>query len=217
MERITPEQFSVAEGCDDWRYALGAIRASFRAPSLAEMAGVVTNLVQLGRDAPGELDIDMRSPDRLVVVIRPVEGLTNDHVALARTISDAASRAGLVSEPDGVQAIEFAIDTMDADRIRPFWAAVLDYRDEGGVLVDPRRAGPPLWFQQMDEARPGRGRFHVDVSVPHDQAGSRIEAALDAGGRMVTAAFARSWWVLADADGNEVCVCTWQDRSLTST
>lgn len=23
---------------------------------------------------------------------------------------------------------------------------------------------------------------------------------------------ARSWWVLADADGNEACVCTWQDH-----
>jgi 4a-hydroxytetrahydrobiopterin dehydratase len=29
----------------------------------------------------------------------------------------------------------------------------------------------------------------------------------------VSDAFARSFWVVADADGNEVCVCTWQDRS----
>jgi 4a-hydroxytetrahydrobiopterin dehydratase len=29
---------------------------------------------------------------------------------------------------------------------------------------------------------------------------------------MVTDRFARSWWVLADADGNEACICTWQDR-----
>ena len=27
---------------------------------------------------------------------------------------------------------------MDADRIRPFWAAVLGYRDLGGEIVDPR-------------------------------------------------------------------------------
>jgi len=37
-------------------------------------------------------------------------------------------------------------------------------------------------------------------------------AALDAGGRLVDASFARSFWVLADAEGNEVCVCTWADR-----
>jgi 4a-hydroxytetrahydrobiopterin dehydratase len=26
----------------------------------------------------------------------------------------------------------------------------------------------------------------------------------------VTDEFAPSWWVLADAEGNEACVCTWQ-------
>ncbi len=25
-------------------------------------------------------------------------------------------------------------------------------------------------------------------------------------------ALTRSFWVLADVEGNEVCVCTWQDR-----
>ena len=82
---------------------------------------------------------------------------------------------------------------------------------ERGV-VDPLRIGPPLWFQQMDEPRRERSRFHIDVSVAHDVAEDRIAAALAAGGRMVTDRFARSWWVLADADGNEACVCTWQDR-----
>jgi 4a-hydroxytetrahydrobiopterin dehydratase len=48
--------------------------------------------------------------------------------------------------------------------------------------------------------------------VPHDVAVSRTEAALAAGGHLVTDRYARSWWVLADADGNEACVCTWQDR-----
>ncbi len=40
----------------------------------------------------------------------------------------------------------------------------------------------------------------------------RVAAALAAGGTLVNDNFARSWWVLADADGNEACVCTWQDR-----
>ena len=49
------------------------------------------------------------------------------------------------------QAVEIAIDTMDAARIRPFWAAALGYREQDGALVDPLRIGPPIWFQQMDE------------------------------------------------------------------
>jgi 4a-hydroxytetrahydrobiopterin dehydratase len=101
---------------------------------------------------------------------------------------------------------------MDAERIRPFWAAVLGYRDVDGYLVDPLRIGPPFWFQQMDAPRTDRDRFHIDVSVAHDAAPARLAAALAAGGRLVTDQFARSWWVVADADGNEACICTWQDR-----
>ena len=108
--------------------------------------------------------------------------------------------------------MEIAIDTLDASRIRPFWAAVLGYRETGGMLVDPARIGPPMWFQTMTAPRTERQRFHIDVSVPHEQAAARIDAALAAGGRMVNDRYARSWWVLADADGNEACICTWQDR-----
>ena len=108
--------------------------------------------------------------------------------------------------------LPWSIDTMDADRIRPFWAAVLGYEDLDGTLVDPLRIGPPFWFQQMDAPRTDRDRFHIDVNVPHDIAEQRIAAAIAAGGRLVSDAHARSWWVLADADGNEACISTWLDR-----
>jgi 4a-hydroxytetrahydrobiopterin dehydratase len=52
----------------------------------------------------------------------------------------------------------------------------------------------------------------VDVSVPHDEAPSRVAAAIAAGGRLVTAEFAPSWWVLADPEGNEACVAIWMGR-----
>ncbi len=55
----------------------------------------------------------------------------------------------------------------------------------------------------MDEPRTERNRVHLDVTVPHDEAEARIAAALDAGGTLVEDRYARSWWVLADADGNE--------------
>ena len=108
--------------------------------------------------------------------------------------------------------MELGIDSMDADRIRPFWAAVLGYHDHGGYLVDPMGVGPSVWFQQMTEHRTERNRIHVDVIVPHDVAEQRVADALAAGGTLLTDEYARSWWVLADADGNEACVSTWQDR-----
>ncbi len=64
----------------------------------------------------------------------------------------------------------------------------------------------------MDEPRTERNRFHIDVSVPHDVADARIAATIAAGGTLVSDAEARAFWILADADGNEACICTWQDR-----
>jgi 4a-hydroxytetrahydrobiopterin dehydratase len=43
-------------------------------------------------------------------------------------------------------------------------------------------------------------------------AGARVAAALAAGGHLVTDQYAPMWWVLADAEGNEVCVATWVGR-----
>ncbi len=42
----------------------------------------------------------------------------------------------------------------------------------------------------------------------------RVEAAVAAGGTLVTAEHAPAFWVLADAHGNKVCVCTADGRDL---
>ena len=72
--------------------------------------------------------------------------------------------------------------------------------------------GPAIWFQQMDGPRPQRNRVHLDVTVSPEVAEERVAAAIAAGGTLVSDAHARSWWVLADPEGNEACVCTWLDR-----
>jgi 4a-hydroxytetrahydrobiopterin dehydratase len=48
--------------------------------------------------------------------------------------------------------------------------------------------------------------------VPHDEASQRIRAALAAGGTLVSDRRAPAFWVLADPEGNEACVTTWQGR-----
>ena len=89
---------------------------------------------------------------------------------------------------------------------------MLGYRELGTEdLVDPHGRGPSLWFQDMDAPRPQRNRIHVDVSVPHDQAEARVAAALAAGGRLISA-HAPQYWTLADSEGNEVDIATWQGR-----
>jgi 4a-hydroxytetrahydrobiopterin dehydratase len=211
---VTAEELAALPGLDDWRLVLGAIRAGFRAGSYLTAAALVAAIAEAAEAAEHHPDVDLRYPGEVQVVLRThaTGGLTTRDVELARVISDLARQANAGPVPGVAQAVEVAIDTMDADRIRPFWAAVLDYRVEGGDLVDPRRIGPPLWFQAMDAPRTERNRFHLDVSVPHDAAEARVAAALAAGGTLVSDDHARAWWVLADADGNEACISTWQDR-----
>ena len=109
--------------------------------------------------------------------------------------------------------MEIAIDAMDIAAIRPFWRAVMGYVDaEDGSLYDPLGQGLAVWFQQMDEPRTQRNRIHFDVSVPHDEAAARIEATLAAGGVLVSDAESPAFWILADVEGNEVCICSWQGR-----
>jgi 4a-hydroxytetrahydrobiopterin dehydratase len=212
---ISAEEFDHLDGLDDWRYLLGAITADFRAGGFGAAASLAAEIAAVADEADHHPDLAVRYPDhvRVTFTTHSAGGLTDLDVTLARRVSALAAEAGATAEPLTTQALEIAIDTMDAARIRPFWAAVLGYRDVDGELVDPLRLGPSVWFQQMDEPRTDRDRFHLDVTVPHDIAEDRVAAAIAAGGTLVEDRYARSWWILADADGNEACVCTWQDRT----
>lgn len=213
---VTSEEFAQLDGVADWRFILGAIRASYEAGSYPAASAFVSRVTEAAERLVHHPDIAIRYPGTVdvTVVTHATASLTTLDVDLAREISAIAADSGLEASPGLVQESEFAIDTMDADVIRPFWAAVLDYRETGhGTLVDPRRQGWSVWFQQLSEPRPVRNRLHIDVVVPHDVAEERVAAAIAAGGTLVSDRRAKAFWVLADADGNEVCVCTWQDRS----
>ena len=212
---LTPEEFDALDGLEDWRFVLGSIQSHFRCTSFPAAAAMVGAMADAAEGLQHHPDVDLRYPDRIRVGLttHATGGLTTLDTTLARQISAIARESGATAEATIAQNVEIAIDTMDAARIRPFWAAVLGYREVGeNVLVDPLRIGPPMWFQQMAEPRAERQRFHIDVSVAHDVAETRLAAALAAGGTLRSDEHARSWWVVADADGNEACICTWLDR-----
>lgn len=212
-----------------WRYLLGVLSTSISVESFAQAVTVSEAVASAcGSDADRHLRLDVRH-DRVEVTLMECEraAVTTRDVEFARAITAALSDRGfrtggsvtvLPASARPVQALELAIDAMDIASIRPFWKAVMAYVDEPGragpedPLVDSVRQGPAIWFQQMDKARPERNRIHFDMTVAHDEAESRVAAALAAGGTMVDDSHARSFWVLADSEGNEVCVCTWRDR-----
>jgi 4a-hydroxytetrahydrobiopterin dehydratase len=207
-----------------WRHVLGDFRTEVLTGSLPLAADVAGRAAALPH-AEGHLRLDIRA-DRLLLTLQSAvaDWVTPRDVELARQISALAeefrlsTQAGVGDDEQSVQALEIAIDVLDGAKVRPFWKTVLGYVDQPGPvgpmhgLIDPRGQGPAFWFQQMDEPRPQRNRVHFDVSVPHDQAHQRLQDAIAAGGTLVSDAEAPAFWVLADPEGNEVCVCTWQGR-----
>jgi 4a-hydroxytetrahydrobiopterin dehydratase len=219
--RPTRQQISDAVDLAGWRLILGAIYTEVLAPSLFEAAEAASLSVSaVGSDGQGHLTVDIRA-DRTVLRLQSTDvcGVTGRDVRMAHTVSAALAARGLQPSPTGasVQVFEIAIDALDIPLVRPFWQAITGYADEPGselqaALIDPSGRGPAIWFQQMDAPRPQRNRIHLDVDVPHEAAKARIDAAIAAGGRLLSDAEAPAFWVLADPEGNEACVCTWQGR-----
>ncbi|HEX4586531.1 MAG TPA: VOC family protein [Mycobacterium sp.] len=219
--RPTRQQISDAVDPAGWCLMLGAIYAEVLAPSLAEAAVAASLSVSaVGADGQGHLTVDIRA-DRAVLRLKSVDvlGVTGRDVRLANEVTAALAASGWRPTPAGgsVQALEIAIDALDIPLVRPFWKAITGYADEPGselnaALIDPSGRGPAIWFQQMDAPRPQRNRIHIDVDVPHEAARARIDAAIAVGGRLLSADAAPAFWVLADPEGNEACICTWQGR-----
>jgi 4a-hydroxytetrahydrobiopterin dehydratase len=208
-----------------WRYLVGTVGTSVPVQSFEEALGVADLAgVAAGADADAHLRVGLR-PGLVSLTLQDgdVPRLSTLDLDLAARITAALREAGHDPSPTSppghaVEVVEIAIDALDIPAVMPFWRAVLDYVDEPGqsgpseALVDPRGHGPTVWFQQMDAPRPQRNRIHFDVTVPHDEAPSRLADTLAAGGRLLSDERAPAFWVLADPEGNEACICTWQGR-----
>ena len=217
-EPITPRQFHEADGVEDWRLLGEGACTYFRTGSFAAGARLVHAISELAGLDDHHPDVDVRQGGvtvRLITIMDGYYGLSKRDLELARRISAVARGLGIPADPSAVQTVQVTIDALVAPEVMPFWRALLDYADRADSpedLIDPRGRGASFWFQQMDAPRPQRNRIHIDVWVPHDQAEARIAAAIAAGGHLVTDEHAPSWWVLADAEGNEACVATWVGR-----
>ena len=88
-----------------------------------------------------------------------------------------------------------------------------EVRGDGRQVEDPGGRRTTLWFQDSESAAgEAPQRFHYDVVVPIEVAQERIDAALAAGGTLVSDDEAPAFWVLADRHGNKACVCTPEGR-----
>jgi 4a-hydroxytetrahydrobiopterin dehydratase len=213
-QKITMRQFQETAGLEDWRVLAMGASAHFRTESFAQGVALVDAIGRLAHAMEHHPDVDLRDRGVTVrVMTQEIMGLSERDVELARAISAAARDLGARADPTAVQDVGLAIDALVSADVMPFWRAVLGYEQRGDDdVIDPHRRWLGIWFQDMDAPRPQRNRIHVDIFVPHDQAEARVAAAVAAGGRVVYDAGAPMWWTLADPEGNEADIATWQGR-----
>jgi hypothetical protein len=141
---------------------------------------------------------------------------------------------------------QLTIDCRDPARLATFWAQALGYLstpptqpqttwwahyrrrlgDEAAFddrLFDPEGLRPPLWFQEVPEAKAGKNRLHLDIyptgrddTLPFDRRVELVDAKVDERvglGATVHERFpvddpddAHHFVVMKDPEGNEFCV-----------
>lgn len=210
---ISAAVFHAAEGVADWRVTSTGPQAVFLADSLAHAARLVAPAVEAAEQHGVDPDIDVR-PEAVVVRIpyRRPDGIHAAAPAFAAAVSRAAADLSLTPDPSRAQAVGIYVAQHSGADVRPFFLAALGYEEFGDTdAIDPLRCAPQLAFNPITGDKPLRGRTHLDVFVPADQAPARVEAALAAGGRMVDDAYAPMWWSLASPDNHGVDIASWTD------
>jgi predicted enzyme related to lactoylglutathione lyase len=107
------------------------------------------------------------------------------------------------------------IDCSDLARSARFWSGVLGYRAGGRATSGPYRdlipesgGGVEVLLQQVPEGKQGENRLHLDLRTADLEA--EVRRILDLGASMVTDQPVTEdgwrWHILADPDGNELCV-----------
>jgi catechol 2,3-dioxygenase-like lactoylglutathione lyase family enzyme len=107
-----------------------------------------------------------------------------------------------------------AIDCSDLERSAAFWCEVLGYRRDGPAvgqylgLLPSNGPGIQLLLQRVDDRKLAKNRLHLDLRT--SKLGPEVERIRAAGARVITeepmVEFGWTWQVLADPDGNELCV-----------
>lgn len=214
--KLTGQQIA-AEGLSGWVHLVDGLQSRIRTGDFAAGLRLVEQIGAAAEEVNHHPDLDLRYTHVDVrLTSHDTGGVTERDVRLARRISEIAAAAGAEVECRSVSRLELGLDTPDHERLLPFWGAVLAMGSEGQEgydddLRDPFDVLPVVWFQRSGSEEP-RQRWHPDVWVAPDQVQPRIDAAVAAGGALVSDADAPSFWVLADPDGNRMCLCTWQER-----
>jgi 4a-hydroxytetrahydrobiopterin dehydratase len=216
MEKLSTQEILDA-GLDDWRKLAQGLHARYRIADFKTGAAFVAAVAEAAAAAghnpdlrltPGVIDISLCTREDGLWVTRKDTGM-------ARQVSQIARDLGLKPEPSAVAQLEVALDTASEERVGPFWSVLLTGSPGNKVhdsVFDPTSRVPGLWFQPTSEHETPRQRWHFDLWLAPEAAQERITAAITHGGHMIDDSQAPAFTVLADPDGNKVCICTCLNR-----
>ena len=203
-------------GLADWRQILGRIKARFHTDDFSTGLALLNKIGAAAEAANHHPDVQLTFSDVIVTLTsHDVGGITSRDLDLARRISSHAAELGVESDTGGLTQLELGLDTALGPQLAPFYAALLGGTVKDGEPVDPSGQVSTVWWQEPDDdealalpEQPFEQRWHFDVWVADDEAERRLQAVLDAGGRLVSDRAAPAYWVVEDADGNRSCICT---------
>jgi 4a-hydroxytetrahydrobiopterin dehydratase len=212
--RMSAKAFHQSPGVEDWRVLYFGAYAFYRTDSFATAARFVAAIAEVAASVGHDPDVDVRPEGVTIHTFTKRDGsLSSVDAELAARVSTAAHELALTPDPTNLQVVGIAVAQDEAADTRPFWAAAFGYEDlDESDAIDPNRRGPHLWFHTLEPSKPGRGRVHIDVSVPADVARSRVEAALAAGGRLADDSHVPEWWTLASPENHGVDIAAWPDE-----
>jgi len=210
---FTTDDFRAAPGVGDWKVQFTGPQTHYPVSDLSTALVLATAVVEAA-EATGVLpDIDLR-PEGVTIVIRHdvEQQITAESVDFAQRVSAAAHDMGLSVDVHRIQSMQIGIAQGAGVDVQRFWVDALGYRVVNEEdAIDPIRRGPVLHFHALDSGATGRGRTHIDVSLPAGLAESRVNAALAAGGRLAPSSNAPAWWSLASSDNHGLDIAAWPD------
>lgn len=211
MDRLTGQQIA-DEHLDGWVYLPGGLHTRILTGSFAAGLALVDRIGRAAEVHDHHPDVDLRYGFVDVrLTSHDADGVTERDVRLARDVIALAQEAGHELRGTDRSVVELGLDSPDRTQVQDFYRGILAFvaGPADDDVRDPAQALPPVWFQESGSEEP-RQRWHLDVWVDPSQVAPRIDAALAAGGTVVDDSHAPSFWVLADAQGNRSCLCTWQ-------
>lgn len=210
---VSAAEFHRTPGVTDWRVTGTGPQAVFTATSLAHAAQLVPPILAAAERFGILPDIDLRPEGVVVRVPSPgPHAIPAAAAEFASAVSGAAAELSLPADPSRAQTINVYVAQHSQVDARPFFMAALGYVElDATDAIDPLRCGPQLAFNPLTGDAPGRGRTHLDVFVPADQARARVDAALAVGGRLADDSYAPAWWSLASPDNHGVDIAAWPD------